>query len=324
MAVVYQSRNSSNRALARGLSTLFCVLMLSVVAGFGSTLVSEAAAAEAQPPLIAADKAPTRVRPQLAPAGTAANPSPPDLRLPIGGIPPAPIIRRPADGRVVEAELAPALHPAIEKNETGFRLQLASLRTSGAAGREAQRLRRRFASQLTDLKLSVEPIVGARGTYYRVVSEPVTGWGAAKDHCATLGTGPGTCLVIAARIDSARPHAAVPVAQIEIDPPRPSASPVPVGRGSAAAALSRNVRAQLASLRSLPQATRELRRLRHRYAAALERTPLMVSRIDQGDRGVFYRVVTAPVLNRAVADGLCQRISSQSGCVLIPGHAKDI
>jgi hypothetical protein len=82
------------------------------------------------------------------------------------------------------------------------------------------------------------------------------------------------------------------------------------------------VRAQLGSMRSMEGATREIARLSRLYGATLGPTELTVSRIDQGERGVFYRILTAPLPSRDAASDLCQRLgaSHQAGCVLIPGR----
>src|SRR5262249_10811785 len=124
----------------------------------------------------------------------------------------------------------------------------------------------------------------------------------------------GSCVVVATHIGPAPTTA--PAKTLVARHNKPSA---PTARGHVTP-----VRAQLASLRSFEGAERERERLNRRYADVLERTHLTISRIDQGDRGIFYRVLTAPLPNRGAATGLCHRIGvHESGCVLIRDRQRD-
>ena len=290
----------------------------------GAALVFACAAVHALPvvagdstqieaPLIEADKAPTRVRPAAEPAAMMSSPAP-AMSLPVRGIPVMPSMAPPADGRVVE--LAGAAAPRATHGRTGtarahaFKVQFASAKTAAGAAKEAGRLRNRFAGELATTALSVER--GPRGSWYRVVSAPVTDRGEAGDLCAAVVAARGSCLVVATHMAPAQP---LPAGKTMIAQRK--------GPEHRATAKAKPVRAQLASLRSFDGAARELDRLNRRYADVLDRTPLAISRIDQGDRGVFYRVVTAPLPNRSAASGLCHRISLQAGCILIPGRERN-
>jgi len=273
-------------------------------------MAADARAPEA--PLIEADKAPTRVRP-TAPATTATPTPPPAMSLPVRGIPVMPKITPPSDSQEVEvAAVAPA--KAVHGQPGGgraraFKVQLASTKTAAGAAKQASTLRSRFAHELSTTRLSVER--GPRGAWYRVVSAPVEDRREAGELCAALVAARGSCLVVATHMAPGQP---APAGKTMIAQHR-----APEHRAMAA----KPVRAQLASLRSFDGAARELDRLNRRYADVLERTPLAISRIDQGDRGVFYRVVTAPLPNRSAASGLCHRISLQAGCILIPGRERN-
>jgi hypothetical protein len=78
----------------------------------------------------------------------------------------------------------------------------------------------------------------------------------------------------------------------------------------------------LASLRSLEGATRELNRLNRLYPE-LDQASLSVSRVDLGDRGIFYRILTAPFPDRSAAGELCHRLgANNAGCVLIAPRSR--
>jgi hypothetical protein len=98
----------------------------------------------------------------------------------------------------------------------------------------------------------------------------------------------------------------------------------PVVQPPAPAASSPKVRAQLGSMRSLEGATRKMTRLSRVFANELSTTELTVSRIDQGERGVFYRILTSPFPNRAAAGDLCHKLeSNNAGCVLVQPRPND-
>ena len=346
----------------RGFALLPLVLAtaLSFAAGVGSTVVYLQTVKDEIPlaslPLIEADKAPTKVRPEGFEAARArlAQAVSPGLPLSISsamaavadplveltpqGIPQAPELAPPAAAAVIE--LAPAepktmAAPAAVKVEVEpanlagpqFQLQLASMRTPEGAREEAFRLKRLHGDLLESLELTVQRIdQGVRGVFYRVLSGSVGGRPEASELCSTIAQKRGQCAVVAlagrpaeARMVAAASPSEVPVQAPKIVPPALPAAVVATPAPPAATTQGSEVRVQLGSLRSMEGATREVARLSHLYGAALGPTELTVSRIDQGERGVFYRILTAPLPSRETASDLCQRLSaSQAGCVLLP------
>jgi len=358
-----------------GLVSLVLATLISFGAGVGSTFfylqTFKEEATLAALPLIEADRAPTRVRPEGFDAGgpRVAQPSSPGLPSPISsamaavsdpaidltpqGIPQAPDLVPPAAAVVIElAPLVPPLtvpDPAVATAvptlpesplEPQFQVQLASMRTNIGAQEEIFRLKRLHANLLGSIDLTVQRVdQGARGVFYRVLSASVGDRPEAAQICSAIAEKRGQCAVIALRpatpapapgiraAETAKP-AEMPLQQLAIAPvakpavPAPVVSAPPVPDAVVVTRDSAEVRAQLGSLRSMEGATREIARLNKLYGATLGPTELTVSRIDQGERGVFYRILTAPLPNRDAAADLCNRLgaSHQAGCVLIPGR----
>lgn len=279
----------------------------------------------------------------------------PAIDLTPQGIPTAPELLPPVSAVVIElgppaTTVAPIAAPAVvERMESPlvpqFQLQLASMRTPEGANEELNRLKRLHANLLGSIDLTVQRIdQGARGVFFRVLSGSVGERPEAAQLCSAIAEKRGQCAVVALRpttpvaapeIRSAEiakpadmPLQQLAVAPVEkVIPPAPAAVAVPAPAAPAVAAVTRaegvgsEVRAQLGSLRSMDGATREVARLNRLYGQALGPTELMVSRIDQGERGVFYRILTAPLPSRDAGADLCQRLgASQAGCVLIPGR----
>jgi SPOR domain len=284
-------------------------MLCALAAMWGTTPASRAQTGLSTVPLVEATGTPTRAKPAVKPRAA----TPPRLKLPIHGIPPAPNVTPPAGA---QAHLIRGKginrRPIATAAEGSFRIQLASVRTRAAAAHEEQRLRHRFAAELRGLTLAVEPVEHGSREQFRIVSEALADREQARDRCAPFRSTRAGCLVLATR------GASAPAAAIAAGP-----APSPRAKSVATAAETGGVRAQLASVRSLAQATHELHRLSHRYADVLKRTPLVMSRIDQGERGTFYRIVTAPLPNRAAASGLCQRIGSPKSCLLIPERGRE-
>lgn len=344
-----------------GLVPLALATLLSFVAGVGSTLVYLQTFKDEIPlaslPLIEADKAPTKVRPEgfdvagprVAQLSAPGLPSPissamaavadPLVELTPQGIPQAPELAPPVAAAVIElAPLNPvALAPSVAPvsvvtaggeglSEPQFQLQLASMRTPEGARDEAARLKRLHAGILGSLELTVQRIdQGARGVFYRVLSGSVGDRPEAATLCSAIAQKRGQCAVVA--LGGRAAPEAVRVAAVEAPAPTVQITPPPAPVEVATTVLPTSpqsggeVRVQLASLRSIEGATREVARLSRLYGAALGPTELSVSRIDQGERGVFYRILTAPLANRGVGSELCQRLSaSHAGCVLVPGR----
>lgn len=75
---------------------------------------------------------------------------------------------------------------------------------------------------------------------------------------------------------------------------------------------------QLASLNSPAAAKQAWDSLRTAHPALLSDMRLNLQTIDLGDRGVFYRVQTGPLPNRATAKDLCWQIKAvKQDCVVV-------
>lgn len=315
--------------------------------------------AVAEAPLVEADKAPTRVRPEGLAAAVAAGPAPaspstlpspiasamamtppvPAIDLPAQGVPAAPEIVPPTRAQVIElapaapppapVEIVPASQPAslapaaAPPAQPETRIQIASLRTYDKAFEEMNRFRRVHAGLVANLAFEVQRLdLGERGIFHRVLSGPVGERADGAALCTVLAERRAQCQVV-----TLRPRPAPAEIRIALTPPPAAATPavtelVEPARQTAAPAVEpprAEVRAQLASLRTLEGATRELNRLAKLYGGVIEQTELSVSRIDQGERGVFYRILTGPLPSRDAAGEFCQRLGAahHAGCVLI-------
>ena len=75
---------------------------------------------------------------------------------------------------------------------------------------------------------------------------------------------------------------------------------------------------QLASLNSSTAAEQAWDALKEAHPALLDGLRLSLQSVDLGDRGVFYRVQTGPLPNRATAKDLCWQIkAAKQDCVVI-------
>ncbi len=293
-------------------------------------------------PISSAMAAATDPAVDLAPQGIPAAPEivPPSagavIELAPAAEPAAPVVA----ARKPEPEIAPT--PSAEQ----FRLQLATMRSAEGARQEMSRLNALYASLTPALELSVQRLEqGERGVFYRVLSDPVGERSDASQLCATIAERRGQCRIVAvagggpvvaqapkpivpAPVIAAPAPAPTPVAPAAVAaaPPPPQvnlAAPVIAAKTAAMETAANSngasgVRAQLGSMRSPEGAARELARLKEVHADALTSTDLSVSKIDQGDRGVFYRILTAPLPDRASASEFCKSLGPQHGCVLIP------
>lgn len=271
------------------------------------------------------------------------------------GIPQAPDLAPPAAATIVELPplaapaaitvAEPVTPPPVASRVPQFHLQLASMRTAEGAREEMLRLKRLHTNLLGSVELAVQRLdQGERGVFYRVLSAPVGERLEAAGLCTAITEKRGQCAVVALRsVLPATPEltkaqmvalpgstpptvkaealpAAAPAATVPTDVTPPAPRPVAVGEPSAPP-LNGEVRVQLGSLRSPEGAAREVARLSRLYGAVLGPAELSVSRIDQGERGVFFRILTAPLPSREVGSDLCLRLlSSQAGCVLIPSR----
>lgn len=90
--------------------------------------------------------------------------------------------------------------PSTSTASTGrWKIQLASLKSEGAARQSWSALQKKNRDVLGDLSLHIERIVlsGGKGTYYRVQAGPVGSRAAAGDLCSRLKARKQGCLVVA-------------------------------------------------------------------------------------------------------------------------------
>lgn len=99
--------------------------------------------------------------------------------------------------------------------------------------------------------------------------------------------------------------------------PAPAAPPRDLASPSASSGEGGAYRVQLAAVRSEEAARAEWNRLKGRHAAALGSLDLSVVRADLGAKGVFYRVQAGPV-DEARANRICETLKGQNvGCLVV-------
>ena len=112
------------------------------------------------------------------------------------------------------------------------------------------------------------------------------------------------------------PAAAVQAAQ----PPQQAAVPpgkAPQAPSKPAGARGAGPRLQLGSLRSEEEARQEWERIKHKNADLLGSLSANSIRADLGDRGIYYRLQTAPVADQAAAERICAELKQRSiGCII--------
>jgi Flp pilus assembly protein TadD/cell division septation protein DedD len=102
-------------------------------------------------------------------------------------------------------------------------------------------------------------------------------------------------------------------------PSRPAAKPAPIG--AMRPAISSH-RIQLGALRSEEAAREEWERLRRKHPDLLGAFAAQVSRVDLGERGVFWRLQAGPIADGKRAERLCDELKRRhAGCVPVPGDA---
>jgi hypothetical protein len=78
------------------------------------------------------------------------------------------------------------------------------------------------------------------------------------------------------------------------------------------------VRLQLGSVRSAEAARLEWERMRHKNPDLLGALSASAVRADLGDKGVYYRIRTAPVGDLAAADRICKELRQRKlGCIIV-------
>lgn len=77
-------------------------------------------------------------------------------------------------------------------------------------------------------------------------------------------------------------------------------------------------RVQLAALESEEAAAQTIARLKSANADLLRNVPLAVQRADLGEKGIYYRVQSAPLGDGAAAKALCDSLRSRNvGCLIV-------
>ncbi|MFZ3235372.1 MAG: SPOR domain-containing protein, partial [Stellaceae bacterium] len=85
-----------------------------------------------------------------------------------------------------------------------------------------------------------------------------------------------------------------------------------------ASARSGGVRLQLGAVRSESEARGTWDRLKHNNADLLGKLSSAPIRADLGDKGVYYRIQTAPVADPSIADRICGELRQRHlACVII-------
>lgn len=116
----------------------------------------------------------------------------------------------------------------------------------------------------------------------------------------------------AAPVAKQAPAAPAPAAQPAAAPAPAQAAATPEIRPAGEIAIQPAAapwRIHMASLRSREAAEVEWQRLKQRHAAALSGTGLIVETVDLPDKGLFYRVLAGPIVDKTKAEQMCAAIS---------------
>ncbi|MBB5754143.1 SPOR domain-containing protein [Prosthecomicrobium pneumaticum] len=166
-------------------------------------------------------------------------------------------------------------------------------------------------------------IVKPDGTIISSDARPADGSAPVEDTVAEAATAPAQT---AQATPLAPPPAAADEAPVPLaPPPQPAAStaraPEP-SRAPAAepapAALSGGFFVQISSQRTEEQARAAYRNVQRRYPNVMGNRPVDISRVDLGDRGVYYRARVGPWATRDEAAAFCETLRSAGGDCLIP------
>lgn len=142
---------------------------------------------------------------------------------------------------------------------------------------------------------------------------------AAPAETAAIRAGMKTAATAAATAPQERParrEAAQPSAAAGSADPRPV--PREASRAETSAATPDGVRLQLGSVRSAVSAREEWDRIRRSNPDLLGTVSAGAVRADLGDRGVYYRIETAPIGDAARASRLCGELRQRRlGCIVV-------
>jgi len=112
-----------------------------------------------------------------------------------------------------------------------------------------------------------------------------------------------------------KPQAATQTAQ----PPQPAgkAAPAAPAPSKSPAAKTGGTRLQLGSVRSEDAARQEWERIKRKNPDLLGNISATPIRADLGDRGVYYRIQTAPFTDLTAAERICSELKQRSiGCII--------
>ncbi len=152
------------------------------------TVAPAAANAVAAVPVKGADKTVAAQNPVPAPAMPAINPVTAAVAIPAPASSAQPSLKRPTDRD--EAKRKP-----ITQGAGGYRLQLASLRSSSDAREVEAKLKRSYGDVLASVSFSIVPVnLGDRGFYYRVMAGPMS-QNSASQICGALRERGAACIV---------------------------------------------------------------------------------------------------------------------------------
>ena len=114
----------------------------------------------------------------------------------------------------------------------------------------------------------------------------------------------------------ATPAASLPAAHVATAAPALVAPTVKATPAIPAAA--GGYRLQLGALKTDEAARQEWLRLQRQYPDVLGKLTLTVSRVDLGDRGIYYRIQAGPMVDAAQAAQSCAALKSRNvGCILV-------
>jgi len=96
-----------------------------------------------------------------------------------------------------------------------------------------------------------------------------------------------------------------------------TASAMPKPAAAQSAAKAGGIRLQLGSVRSEDAARQEWERIRRKNADLLGGLLATSIRADLGDKGIYYRIETGPVADRATAERICGELKQRNiGCII--------
>lgn len=115
----------------------------------------------------------------------------------------------------------------------------------------------------------------------------------------------------------AAPQAAAPqVAAAPAATPKPAEKPAPKATPAAAPSATGNFKVQLVSVKAEDQTKSEWARLQKSYPQ-LAPLKMSVTRVDLGDKGIWYRIYAGPLSDAGAAGELCSSLKAKGqGCVV--------